>query len=97
MVVTTVMVDVKPEHVDAFISETIANHEQAIQEEGNLRFDVLQSDDDKTKFLLYEAYATEDNAAAHKDTAHYKSWRDTVAEWMAEPRTGIKYTSIKPE
>jgi (4S)-4-hydroxy-5-phosphonooxypentane-2,3-dione isomerase len=97
MVVTTVMVSVKPEFVDEFLVATIRNHRASVREQGNLRFDVLQSADDPSKFLLYEAYADEESAAAHKESTHYASWRDEVAEWMAEPRRGIKYTSIIPQ
>jgi autoinducer 2-degrading protein len=96
MVVTTVMVRVKTDHIADFIEATIKNHENSIVELGNVRFDILQSDEDPSAFLLYEAYATAESAAAHKKTEHYAVWRDTVAEWMAEPRKGIHYKSIKP-
>lgn len=96
MVVTTVMVRVKPEHVPAFINATVKNHEQSIFEPGNMRFDILQSDDDPAAFLLYEAYDTQESAAAHKKTPHYAQWRDTVAAWMAEPRNGIHYKAVTP-
>jgi len=96
MVVTSVLVHVKAEHVDDFIKETIRNHENSIKENGNMRFDILQSTDDPTRFMLYEAYDSAESAAAHKKTAHYLTWRDAVANWMAEPRQGIAYKSIKP-
>ena len=57
---------------------------------------LLQSIDDPCSFLLYEAYETEEAAAAHKSTSHYLAWRDAVANWMAEPRRGVKYSSICP-
>jgi len=96
MIVTCVHVHVKEEFVDDFIQATIENHENSILEPGNMRFDVLQSEEDPTKFLLYEAYETEEAAAAHKKTDHYLKWRETVAEWMAEPRKGVKYKAIRP-
>jgi autoinducer 2-degrading protein len=96
MVVTTIMVKVKPEHLDDFIRESKKNHENSIKEPGNRRFDILQSTDDPTSFLLYEAYDSPEYAAAHKKTAHYAAWRDAVAGWMAEPRKGIGYKSIRP-
>jgi autoinducer 2-degrading protein len=96
MVVTTVMVRVKPELVADFIGATVRNHEQSIFEQGNMRFDILQSDDDPAAFMLYEAYDTPESAAAHKKTRHYAIWRDTVEKLMAEPRKGIHYKSIKP-
>lgn len=94
---TLVHVHVKPEHVDAFIAATRDNHIASISEPGNLRFDVLQRDDDPTRFVLYEAYRTQQDAAAHKQTAHYRKWRDTVADWMAEPRQGTTHRGLLPE
>jgi autoinducer 2-degrading protein len=96
MVVTTVMVHVKSDHIDDFVQETVRNHEASIEEAGNLRFDVLQSREDPARFLLYEAYESEPAAAAHKETEHYKRWRERVADWMAEPRQGIPYHGIRP-
>jgi autoinducer 2-degrading protein len=96
MHVTLVEVHVKPEHVDDFIAATKRNHDASIREPGNRRFDVLQALDDPTRFILYEAYASEAEAAAHKSTAHYLSWRETVAEWMAEPRRGISWRGLFP-
>ncbi len=96
MVVTTVMISVKPEYIEDFIAATVANHEQSVQEPGNMRFDILQSSNDPARFMLYEAYTSEEDAAAHKKTAHYAAWRETVADWMAEPRSGIPYQAIKP-
>lgn len=97
MQVTLVHVHVKPEHVEAFIAATRENHEQSVQEPGNRRFDVLQAEDDPTRFVLYEAYADDAAAAAHKQTAHYLKWRDTVADWMAEPRQGVRYAGVCPQ
>ena len=96
MQVTIVHVQVKPEHIDEFIQATRANHLASIDEPGNLRFDVLQSAEDPARFVLYEAYHTAGDAAAHKQTAHYLSWRETVAEWMAEPRQGVAYNGLLP-
>lgn len=95
MVVTTVMVKIKPSHIDDFINASTANHERSIEEPGNMRFDILQSVDDPTAFMLYEAYESKEAAAAHKQTRHYEVWRDTVAPWMAEPRKGILYKGIR--
>ncbi|MFT3848650.1 MAG: antibiotic biosynthesis monooxygenase [Propionivibrio sp.] len=96
MHVTLVHVRVKPEAVDAFIVATRANHEASIQEAGNRRFDVLQTPDDPARFILYEAYASAEDAAAHKATAHYLAWRDAVADLMAEPRRGEPMNGLFP-
>jgi autoinducer 2-degrading protein len=97
MHVTLVHVRVKIPHVDAFITATRANHEASIAESGNRRFDVLQSPDDSTCFVLYEAYATAADAAAHKETSHYLVWREAVADMMAEPRRGEPMTGLFPQ
>ncbi len=96
MHVTLVQVRVKPDSVPAFIEATRANHEASVREPGNRRFDVLQSPDDPTRFVLYEAYATAADAAAHKQTAHYAAWRDAVAGMMAEPRLGEPMHGLFP-
>lgn len=93
---TLVHVHVKPEHVEQFIAATKANHEASVRESGNLRFDVLQAPDDPTRFILYEAYADAEAAAAHKATSHYQRWRDAVAPWMASPRQGVRYNGLFP-
>ena len=96
MHVTLVHVAVKPGHIDDFIEATRQNHEASVQETGNRRFDVLQSPDNPEQFVLYEAYTTAADAAAHKETAHYLAWRDAVADWMAAPRRGVPYTGLLP-
>ena len=96
MQVTLVHVHVKDENVDDFIKATQLNHEASIQEASNCRFDILQSTDDPCRFVLYEAYATQEAAAAHKQTAHYLAWRETVADWMASPRQGVAYNGLFP-
>ncbi|MGK7873501.1 MAG: antibiotic biosynthesis monooxygenase [Xenococcaceae cyanobacterium] len=96
MIVTCVHVSVKPEHVEDFIKASKINHENSIQEPLNMRFDVLQSQDDPTQFILYEAYESQEGAAAHKQTEHYLTWRKTVETWMAKPRVGVPYNVIAP-
>lgn len=97
MHVTWVEVSVKANQVDAFIEACKANHNASIEEPGNCRFDVLQDPHDPTQFRLYEAYLNEELAKAHKQTAHYLTWRETVAEMMAEPRKGTAYQGLFPQ
>ncbi len=97
MHVTLVHVHVTPSNIQDFIAASRANHEASIQEPGNLRFDILQSPEDPGYFILYEAYRSAEDAAAHKQTGHYQLWRETVAGWMSEPRQGIPFTGLLPE
>jgi len=97
MNIVFVHVHVKPEFVDAFKQATVENASNSVQEEGVARFDVVQQADDPTRFILVEVYKSVEASAAHKETAHYLKWRDTVADMMAEPRQGIKYSNIFPD
>ncbi len=97
MIAAIVHVWVKPENKEAFILATRKNHAGSVKEKGNLRFDILEDTSDPFKFVLYEAYESEEAAAAHKDTVHYKIWRDTVADFMARPREGVKHFILFPE
>ncbi len=96
MHVTLVHVQVKPDAVEAFIEATRRNHENSVLEEGNCRFDVLQDPEQPGRFILYEAYADEAEAKAHKATEHYLKWREEVAEMMAAPREGVCYHGLYP-
>lgn len=97
MYVTLVHIHVIPEFRDNFIAATRDNHLASVQEPGNLRFDVLQSPEDSNYFVLVEAYRSREDAAAHKDTRHYLHWRDTVADWMAEPRQSVPFAGLYPQ
>jgi quinol monooxygenase YgiN len=97
LLIVQVHIHVKPEHVEAFKAATLANARASVQEAGIARFDVCQQADDPTRFVLVEAYRTPAAPAAHKETAHYATWRDTVAPMMAEPRSSVKLVNLFPE
>jgi len=97
MLVVHVHVQVKPECVEAFKAATLANARASVQEPGIARFDVVQQADDPTRFVLVEVYRTADAPARHKETAHYATWRDTVAPMMAAPRSSVKFGNVFPE
>jgi quinol monooxygenase YgiN len=97
MFIVHVSAHVKPEKVEAFKAATVENARNSKKEPGIARFDVIQQQDDPTRFVLVEVYRTPDDPARHKETAHYQKWRDTVADMMAEPRTSIKYTNVFPD
>jgi (4S)-4-hydroxy-5-phosphonooxypentane-2,3-dione isomerase len=97
MLIVHVHVNVKSQFIEDFKEATIENASNSIKEPGVARFDVIQQTVDPTKFILVEVYKTIEAATAHKETAHYARWRDTVGEMMSEPRQGIKFTNIFPE
>ena len=96
MFVVHVHVHVKPESVDSFRDATIENARNSVQEPGIARFDIMQQMNDPTRFVLVEVYRTPNDPDRHKETAHYHTWRDTVAEMMAEPRQSEKYANVFP-
>jgi len=96
MLIVHVSVHVKPDKVEAFRAATLENARHSIQEAGLARFDVIQQQDDPTRFVLVEVYRTPDDPMRHKETTHYQKWRDTVADMMAEQRKSIKYTNLFP-
>ena len=94
MYAVSVTVHVKPDQVDSFVEATLDNARNSRTEPGNERFDVLRCEDDPTRFLLYEAYLSKDDFAKHQQTGHYLRWKETVVDWMAQPRQGVKHHSI---
>jgi quinol monooxygenase YgiN len=97
MFIVHVFVHVKPEFIEAFKEASLENARNSVQEPGIARFDVIQQVDDPARFVLVEVYRTPEDPARHKETAHYARWRDTVAEMMAEPRSGVKYHNLYPD
>jgi autoinducer 2-degrading protein len=96
MYVVCVTLWVKPGREQEFKRASELNHRGTRKEPGNLRFDVLESLDDPSRFFLYEVYRSAEDFAAHQRTAHYLAWKETVADWMAQPRQGLKHRSLWP-
>ena len=92
MLILQVNVRVKADHVDAFREATLANARNSLAEAGIARFDVLQNEEDPTRFMLIEGYRRREAIAAHKETPHYRTWVECVTPMMAEPRTRSWWT-----
>ena len=97
MIAYCVSVSVRHGHEDDFIEATRLNREETLKEEGNLRYDILRSESEPGQFILYEVYRSEEAVLAHKETRHYKNWRECVAPWMARSRRGEKFLAVHPE
>lgn len=97
MHIVHVHIHVKDEFITAFINATVENVCHSIKEPGVARFDMLQDGNDPSRFILCEVYRTSEDPKKHKETQHYLSWRDLVADMMAEPRMGIQYVNLFPE
>jgi quinol monooxygenase YgiN len=94
VLIVHVHVHVKPDAVDAFVAASLENARRSAEEPGVYRFDVVQQEDDPTRFVLIEIYRTPDDPARHKATAHYAAWRDAVEPMMAEARRSTKYRFV---
>jgi len=97
MLIVQVNLQIKKEHIKDFMDASIENASKSINEPGVARFDILQQLDNPNKFILNEVYRNDSAPAAHKETAHYKKWKETVADMMSEPRFSIKYSNIYPD
>ena len=96
MIVTCVHVNVLPERMADFREAIAENYRGTVTEPGSIRFDVLQQSDDPCRFMIYEVFESEEAVLMHKETPHYLKWRETVQNWMAEPRRGIRYDVVEP-
>jgi autoinducer 2-degrading protein len=96
MIIALVHIHVKPEMLDAFREITLENVRNSLLEPGVIRFDFIRQESDPTRFVLIEVFRSSEAQAAHRETAHYKTWRERAEPMMAEPRTGIRYTPVFP-
>ena len=96
MFIVHVFVKVKKEYIEDFKSASIENARNSVKEPGIARFDVIQQLEDPTQFVLVEVYRTTEDPAKHKETSHYKVWRDIVEKMMEKPRSNIKYSNVFP-
>jgi len=96
MLIVQVHVHVKKDMTEQFIEATRKNASKSIYEPGIMRFDFIQHEEDKNRFVLVEVYRDDNAPAKHKETQHYKEWRETVEPMMTEPRKSIKYVNIFP-
>jgi quinol monooxygenase YgiN len=97
MFIVHVFVHVKSDRVEDFKSATVENARHSLEEAGIARFDVIQQQDDPSRFVLVEVYRTAEDPARHKETPHYQKWRESVEEMMMAPRQSVKYRNIFPD
>ena len=77
-----------------FAEACAVNSRASLQEPGCLRFEVLQEADDPTRFVLVEAYDSEDDLSSHKTTDHYKGWAEVANRVQVEPRSKKVFTVV---
>jgi quinol monooxygenase YgiN len=96
MLILIVQAQVKREFIDAFIAATRINATESAKEPGVARFDLLQQQDDPSRFVFYEVYRNPDAPARHKETAHYNTWAAATEHMLVAPRTRAWYANLEP-
>lgn len=92
-----VSIEIKEDRVDDFLkamqSDVTGSRNKEL-DPGCLRFDLLRERENPRKFFFYEAYTTDDMAAEHKKTAHYKDWADFKATGGVVSQTVQKVDAV---
>lgn len=97
MLIVHVFFDVKGEYIEAFRAASIQNAAGSLQESGVVSFDILQEQEDSSKFLFMEVYKSPEDQANHRETIHYKKWRETIIDMLVKPYSFIKYKNMFPQ
>ena len=86
MHVLIVTIQIQPSHRKEFLELMIEDARGADEDEqGCLRFDVLQDVEDPNRIYLYEVYVDDAAVDAHRKAPHFLKWQSTVQNWFAEP------------
>ena len=81
MISIFVTILIKPEFNKRFRKASLGDAQGSVKDEPECyRFDILQANADPNRFHLYEVYADEAALEAHRDSPHYKKWRNTVQD-----------------
>jgi autoinducer 2-degrading protein len=86
----------KPGTQKAFKEALLKKAFNSSLEPGVARFDVLQDQQDDSKFVLIEIFKNETASAAHEETTHYMEWKETVADMMADQGQARKFDNLYP-
>jgi len=94
MFIALVKLQVKPELNDEFKNAILKNAELSVQRDpGCVRFDVLQQEDDPTRWFLYEVYDKEQAWVDHRAAAHFLAFKE-VGDRAILTREVTKLTGI---
>jgi len=94
MYIVVVHSHIQPEQVEKFREVTVRNAEASRGEDGCVRFDVIQQDDDPTRFTFIEVFKSKEDGAKHLETTHFKRWLEEAVPLMSEPRTRVIYHDV---
>ncbi|MFZ5856594.1 MAG: putative quinol monooxygenase [Chloroflexota bacterium] len=94
MLIQVVYLEVQPEKREAFLAEARANVQASRAETGVMQFDLLQQNDDPTRFMLYEVYRDEAALEAHRHTPHFQRWAEQGVPLLTGERVRVLYREV---
>ena len=94
MFIVLVKVQVREELLSDFKPAILENAARSIERDpGCYRFDVLQQEDDRTKWIFYEVYENENAWVQHRNSPHFLAFK-TVADRALLSREVTRFTGI---
>ena len=94
MFIVLVKVQVKAELIDEFKTAILRNASLSVERDpGCVRFDVLQQQDDPTRWYFYEVYEQEQAWIDHRSAAHFLAFKE-VGDRAILTRDVTKLTGI---
>ncbi len=96
MITNVVKVHIKEEFIKPFIEATEKKYMKSIAERGCIRFDVLQMEDDSTRFVIYKIYEYRDDCEKHMTFDHYFEWKEKTKPMLVEPLEEMIFNVIFP-
>ena len=93
MVVVQITHKILLEFLERYLEATLANARATRQEQGNIRFDLLQDANNPCTFQLYEVYSDRSAQRAHLASANFTSWKKAVQGVFAD-RSFAKFSAV---
>ena len=97
MFIIHVFLQVKKDCIQQFKEITLDNARNTLREPGAVRFDVVQDQDDSSRFIFVEVYKSASDLDHHKTTEHYARWAGAVDESLVEPRSRVLLENVFPD
>lgn len=89
-----VTVHVKEDRHAEFLEVLAADAAGTRAEPANLRFDLLQDEEDPLKYHFYSVYESAAGLDAHRATPHYKAWNDFRSSGGIVSQAASKATAV---
>jgi (4S)-4-hydroxy-5-phosphonooxypentane-2,3-dione isomerase len=97
MIIQQIYITVKPSFVNDFIEYTKDNVMNSNKEPGVKRFECFKDRDSDNRFVLFEIFNTADDRDKHRETAHYKRWKEKTADLLESPYSRTEFDYVKTD